>query len=224
MAEDQRSFLGDVGTVWTRRKQIWRLVTRADKLGFAAGVVIMALVAAIETGIALLIGWFFDRVSRFAGSPPSQWMGFVVIALVVLASAYILKESLQLLRRWIVNRTTARIERNMTVRLVGHLLKVDLGALARERIGSLHGRISRSVEGFVKFLRVSFSDFVPAILTALFALGAGIQQEWRIGLVMLCVVPLSILITVWQVTSQKGIRASLLQAKESLDGTVVEQL
>jgi len=224
MAEEQRSFLGDVGTVWTRRKQIWRLVTRADKLGFAAGVVIMALVAAIETGIALLIGWFFDRVSRFAGSPPSQWMGFVVIALVVLASAYILKESLQLLRRWIVNRTTARIERNMTVRLVGHLLKVDLGALARERIGSLHGRISRSVEGFVKFLRVSFSDFVPAILTALFALGAGIQQEWRIGLVMLCVVPLSILITVWQVTSQKGIRASLLQAKESLDGTVVEQL
>ena len=225
MAEKKRSLLGDVGTVWAHRKQIWRLVLPADKAGFIAGVVIMALVAAIETwGIAVLIGTFFDRVSGFAGKPPSEWTGFVVRMLAILAGAYTLKESLNLLRRWIVTRTTTRIERNMTVRLVGHLLKVDLGVLARERIGSLHGRISRSVEGFVKFLRVSFSDFVPAILTAVFALAAGIQQEWRIGLVMICIVPLSILLTIWQVTSQKGVRAALLQAKEGLDGTVVEQL
>ena len=135
-----------------------------------------------------------------------------------------LLESLNFLRRWIVTRTTTGIEKNMTVRLVGHLLKVDLGALARERIGALHGRISRSVEGFVKFLRVSFSDFVPAVLTAGFALGAAVWGEWRVGLVMLCVVPISILITLWQVNSQKGIRASLQQSKEGLDGTVVEQL
>ncbi len=224
MTEKERSFLGDVGSIWTRRKQIWRLVSRADKLGFGAGVLIMAVVAAVETGIALLIGILFGRVSTLAGSPPSQWMRFVIVALAVLAGAYILKESLQLLKRRIVKRTTARIERNMMVRLVGHLLKVDLGELARERVGSLHGRISRSVEGFVKFLGVTFSDFVPAVLTAVFALGAAIQQEWRVGLVMVCVVPLAVMITIWQVTSQKGIRVALLQAKEELDGTVVEQL
>lgn len=224
MPKEERSFLGDVGSVWTRRKQIWRLVSRADKLGFGAGVLISALVAAVETGILILIGYFFDRVIGFAGRPPSEWTRWVILALAALAVAYILKESLQLLRRWIVSRTTARIERNMTVRLVGHLLKVDIGALARERVGSLHGRITRSVEGFVKFLKVSFGDFVPAVLLAGFALSAGIWQEWRVGLVMLCVVPVSILITVWQVRSQKGIRVALLHAKEGLDGTVVEQL
>ena len=224
MPEKERSLLGNVGSVWSQRKQIWKLVSRADKLGFVSGVLIMALVAAIETGIAILIGWFFNRVAAFAGRPASEWRSVVITSLAILAGAYIVKETLNLLRRWIVTRTTTRIERNMTVRLVGHLLKVDLGALARERIGALHGRISRSVEGFVKFLRVSFSDFVPAILTALFALGAAVQQEWRVGLVMICVVPISILITIWQVTSQKGIRASLQQSKEGLDGTVVEQL
>lgn len=224
MGKEERSFLGDIGSVWTRRKQIWRLVSRADKLGFTAGVLISALVAAVETGIAVLIGYFFDRVIKFAGRPPGEWTRFVVYALTALAGAYILKESLQLLRRWVLSRTTARIERNMMVRLVGHLLKVDLSALARERVGSLHGRISRSVEGFVKFLKVTFSDFMPAVLTASFALITGIQQEWRVGLVMLCVVPVSLLITVWQVRSQKGIRAALLQAKEGLDGTIVEQL
>ena len=224
MPAPDRSFFGDVGSVWKSRKQIWRLVSRKDKLGFISGVLIMALVAAIETGIAILIGWFFNRVAAFAGRPASEWKSVVISSLTVLAAAYVFKESLNFLRRWIVTRTTTGIERNMTVRLVGHLLKVDLGALARERIGALHGRISRSVEGFVKFLRVSFSDFVPAVLTAAFALGAAIQQEWRVGLVMLCVVPISILITAWQINSQKGIRVSLQQSKEGLDGTVVEQL
>jgi ATP-binding cassette, subfamily B, bacterial len=224
MPATDTSFFGDVGSVWARRKHIWRLVPRAGKLGFISGVLIMALVAAVETGIAILIGWFFNRVAAFAGHPAQEWVPVVVKSLSVLALAYVIKETLNLIRRRIVTQTTTRIERNMTVRLVGHLLKVDLGALARERIGSLHGRISRSVEGFVKFLRVSFSDFVPAILTAVFALGAAIQQEWRVGLVMLCVVPISIFITMWQVNSQKGIRASLQQAKEGLDGTVVEQL
>lgn len=224
MAQKERSFLGDVGSVWSSRKQIWRLVSCPDKLGFFSGVLIMAVVAAVETGIAILIGWFFNRVAAFAGRPASEWRSVVINSLAILAGAYIFKETLNFLRRWIVTRTTTRIERNMTVRLVGHLLKIDLGALARERIGALHGRISRSVEGFVKFLRVSFSDFVPAVLTAAFALGAAVQQEWRVGLVMLCVVPISILITIWQVNSQKGIRASLQHAKEGLDGTVVEQL
>ena len=126
----------------------------------------MALVAAIETGIAILIGWFFNRVAAFAGRPISEWWpGCLRFARHPGRSLHF-QGSLNFLRRWIVTRTTTAIERNMTVRLVGHLLKVDLGALARERIGSLHGRISRCVEGFVKFLRVSFSDFVPAVLTA----------------------------------------------------------
>lgn len=224
MAGKEKSARGDVSGIWRRRKEIWRLVSRTDKLGLVTGVLIMALVAAVETGIAILIGWFFNRVAAFAGRPISEWGQVVFFSLGILAAAYIFKESLNFLRRWIVTRTTTAIERNMTVRLVGHLLKVDLDALARERIGSLHGRISRCVEGYVKFLRVGFSDFVPAILTALFALAAAIQQEWRVGLVMLCVVPISLLITIWQVNSQKGIRASLLQAKEGLDGTVVEQL
>ena len=64
MPKEDRSFLGDVGSVWTRRKQIWKLVSRADKLGFSAGVLIMTVVAAVETGIALLIGILLPALSK----------------------------------------------------------------------------------------------------------------------------------------------------------------
>ena len=66
-----------------------------------------------------------------AGRSNAELMRLTGVFLSILAGIYVVKESLQLLRRWFVQRTTARIERNMTVRLVGHLLKVDLGALAR---------------------------------------------------------------------------------------------
>ena len=118
MPEKERTLLGDVGNVWARRKEIWRLISRADKLGFISGVLIMSLAAAIETGIAILIARFFNRVSKFVGRPASEWIGYVMVALGILAGAYVLKESLNLLRRWILTRTTTRIERNMTVRLL----------------------------------------------------------------------------------------------------------
>ena len=71
MPKEEKTFLGNVGGVWTHRKQLWRLVSRADKIGFTTGVLISAVSAAVETGIALLIGYFFDRVIGFAGTPPT---------------------------------------------------------------------------------------------------------------------------------------------------------
>ncbi|MFL6216839.1 MAG: ABC transporter ATP-binding protein [Blastocatellia bacterium] len=215
--------LGDLAVVWARRKQIWRLLGRADKLSFLSSLLIMATIAFVENQIPLLLGTFFDDVTNIAARP-QEMRSFVFRALLILTALYLGKESLQLIRRWLVTRTNTRIESGMTVRLVAHLLKIDLGALARERVGSLHGRISRSVEGFGKFLRVVLTDFLPAILTAGVAIYYGLKTNWKIGLVMVSVVPVSLIITIWQVSSQKGIRQKLLRAKEGLDGTVVEQL
>jgi ATP-binding cassette subfamily B protein len=149
---------------------------------------------------------------------------YVTLALALLLGYYVVKESLQLLRRWLVTRTTSQIESDMTSRLVGHLLRIDLGALASDRIGALHGRITRSVEGFVKFLKVVFADFIPALTLGGAALYTALAKDWHVGLVMVAMVPAAVLITIWQVSSQKGVRLELLRAKESLDGTVVEQL
>ena len=218
------SCTGDLPGVWSRRKQIWALVPRADKAGFGAAVVIMALCALVETRIPLVLGRVFDKVLSLKGAMGADLARYTITALGLLAGAYVLKETLNYARRWVVTRTTTRIEKDMMVRLVGHLLKVDLGVMAAERVGALHGRISRSVEGYVKFLKISFTDAIPAVLTALFALIASFSADWRVGLVMLGVVPAAIGLTVWQVTSQKGIRLALMQAKEGLDGTLVEQL
>ncbi len=222
--DKNRSLTGDLSGVWSRRKQIWALVPKADRKGFAAAVLIMAACAYVETRIPIAIGEVFQKMLVLKETAAADLIGYSITAMSLLAAAYVLKESLNFARRWVVQGTTTRVESAMLVRLVGHLLKVDLGVMAAERVGSLHGRISRCVEGYVKFLKITFTDAIPAVLTGLFAIVAAIYSDWRVGLLMLAVVPISVIITVWQVMSQRGIRFALMQAKEGLDGTLVEQL
>jgi ATP-binding cassette subfamily B protein len=219
----RRSLLGDLGVIWTRRKTLWKMLARPERVRLLAAVFITVLVAWIQVRIAILIGTFFNDVLKRAGDATAL-SAYVTTALLILLGYYTVKESLNLLRRWLVARTSARIESEMTVRLVSHLLRIDLGALAADRIGALHGRISRAVEGYQKFIRVAFADFIPAVTLASAAIYTTLAKDWRIGLVMLGVMPVALLLTFWQVSSQQGVRTELLRAKEGLDGTVVEQL
>ncbi len=108
--------------------------------------------------------------------------------------------------------------------VVAHLMKVDLTVLAQDHVGALYGRINRSVEGLVRFVRLTFLEFAPALVTGGFALAAAFSQEPKIALAMLGVAPLSIALTFWQIITQKGIRLDLLRTRDRMDGTVVEQL
>jgi len=54
-------------------------------------------------------------------------------------------------------------------------MKVDLSIVAQDQVGALYGRINRSADGFVRFLRISFLDFVPALLTGGFALSCRVK-------------------------------------------------
>jgi len=150
--------------------------------------------------------------------------GVALFYLGLIGCGYLLREGLNVLRRFLVENACTRIDRDMCVKLVAHLMKVDLSTLTHEQVGALHGRITRSVDGFVRFLRLSFLDFFPAILTGCFALVATVSKQPWLGVVMVGVIPASVTLTVWQLVSQKGVRLKLLRTREDLDGTVVEQL
>jgi ATP-binding cassette subfamily B protein len=186
----------------------------------------MSGTSAAATAIPLCLGKLVDAVNPDANRGLSAAAVSLVATryLALIGVAYLLREAFNVLRRYLVENTCTRIDRDMCVRLVAHLMKVDLSALSREQVGALHGRITRSVEGFVRFLRISFLDFFPAVLTGSFALAATLSKQPKIALAMAGVIPLSVALTVWQLMTQKGIRLSLLRSREEIDGTVVEQL
>jgi ATP-binding cassette subfamily B protein len=221
-----RGFGRELVTILRRAGQVWRLVPSQRRWALGGVALVMALASASQVAIPLFLGRLIDDVQRGAaqGLPPADLYHLAALDLAAIAAVYLLRECLNVLRRYLVESTCMRIEMETTVRLVGHLMKMELAAFTHERVGALHGRIHRSVEGFVRFLRVGFLDFFPAVLTGVFALAATAGKQPWLGLLMAGVIPVALSLTLWQLLSQKGVRLALMRSKEGMDGTVVEQL
>jgi ATP-binding cassette subfamily B protein len=207
-----------------RAGQVWKMVAPRDKLTLSLAALTMAIGGAASAGMGLMLGQLANLFDDKLGVPVEQRWGWASFYLGIVAGLFLVAQALEVTRKLIVSRTTTRMERDTVVALVSHLLKIDLATLSRERIGSLHGRISRSVEGYIKFVKLTFMDVLPTIINALCALTAVIIMSPLAALVMACVLPFGIIIIVCQILSQKGIRVKLMRAKEGIDGTVVEQL
>jgi ATP-binding cassette subfamily B protein len=219
-------FWAELRLIGTRAIQVWRLVPRREKAGLGASACLMAITSGCATLIALLLGRLVAAVGAgmAEGLSSTQLVRIAGYFLALLAGTYLVREGLHVLRRLFAENACTAVERDMTVRLVDHLMKVDLATLNQEKIGALHGRIQRSVVGFVRFLRLGVLEFLPALTTGALALAATVSKEPVLGLVMLGVAPVSIYLTVRQLVTQKGVRIGLNQSREAMDGTVVELL
>jgi ATP-binding cassette subfamily B protein len=219
-------FFGETKMILGYARQVWRLIPRSHKLALGGAALLMALVSACNTALPLLLGRMVDaaKTGLDQGLSGGKLFGVATFYLGLIAVAYLLREVLNVVRRYFVENSCTRIEKAMTVKVVSHLMRVELVALTAEKIGALQGRISRSCVGFVRFIRLGFLDFFPPVLTGVFALWAALTRQPYMALVMVGVIPASLLLTVKQLSSQKGVRLKLIRSREEMDGTVVEQL
>jgi ATP-binding cassette, subfamily B, bacterial len=221
-----RGIRHELTTIIRQGGQVWKLIPWRHRLSLAGAVAIMSVASAANTAIALCMGKIVDVVNPQTNPTQSQAELTQVAAMYlgIIGGAYLMREVMNVLRRFLVENTCTRIDRDMSVRVISHLLKVDLSVLAQDQVGALYGRITRGVDGMVRFLRVGFLDFVPALMMGAFALSATLAKQPKIALAMVGVIPISLGLTIWQLITQKGIRLDLLHSRERIDGTVVEQL
>src|SRR5258708_4006989 len=219
-------FRDEIRLIAQRSAQVWVLLPRHHRKVLALAALMMALASASSTLIALVLGRLVDAVTTGIanGADSESLYGLAAGYLVLIALSYLVREGVNTLRRCSVETACARISRDMSIRVMSHLLRVNLATLAGDKVGALHGRILRSVAGYVRFLRLGFLDFLPAVSVGLFALIAAATKQPLLGLIMLGVIPMSAWLTIRQLTSQKGVRLALMHDCEEIDGAVVEQL
>lgn len=221
-----KNYLQELWTLGLRGKQVLPFIEREDKLSLGAATILVGITSAANTAVALLLGQLVDRIevgsqSNFTAVQMYRAAGWVLFGL---AAVYVGREAINLVRRIVVERSVTRLNRDMQLKVVGHVIRGDLASLGTERIGTLHGKIFRSVDGLIRFVRLMFLDCLPALLTGTFAFIAAVSKQPTIGFVMLGVIPLAVYLTLRQLHSQKDVRISLMRDCEELDGAVVEQL
>jgi ATP-binding cassette subfamily B protein len=221
-----RGTVAEAHQLAARVRQAWQMVGRRHKWTLAATALIMACASASDTILPLLLGKLVDAIQQGTreSAPPTSLYRVAAWYLALIGGSYALREGMHVARHALVIRTCTRIHRDTVLQLMTHLLTVPLATLSRDKVGAMHGRIVRGADGLVRFLRLNFLDFIPALLTGLFAWTAVLSKQPVLGGVMLGVAPLSVWLTVRQIVSQKEVRRKLMRSCEEIDGAIVEQL
>ncbi len=197
-----------------------KLIGKQEKITLVL-VSFLMLVNGVLTNLpALILGRLVDRM---VGADNIQFnLAVPFIALIVII--ILVREILTVIRKYFVENIATQTEKKQTIAILNHLLKTDVSVINNQQIGSLHGKIFRSIQGLVRTIKLGFLDFFPVLFSALAALAIAFSQKPLLASVMILVIPTGLFIIIKQVSSQKGIRIALLRGKEKIDGAVVEML
>ena len=138
LMEKRKNYLQELWTLGQRGKQVWPFVEREDRLSLGAATILVGIASAANTAVALLLGQLVDRIevgsqSNFSPMQMYQAAGWVLSGL---AAVYVGREAINLVRRIIVERSVTRLNRDMQLKVVGHVIRGDLSSLGTERIGT----------------------------------------------------------------------------------------
>ncbi|HVZ12482.1 MAG TPA: ABC transporter ATP-binding protein [Patescibacteria group bacterium] len=197
------------------------LLSAREKRSLYIATGLMLIIGILTNLPAVILGKLVDTLTGTKTIDFSLVTPFVTFIVVII----LIRESLNVVRKYLIENIATQIDKEQTVELIGRLLKTDIrGFLQDQQIGALHGRIFRSMQGLIWIIKLTFNEFAPIFFSALAAIAIALYQKPLIATIMVLVIPSGLYLIVKQVSSQKGIRVALLRGKEKVDGKVVEML
>lgn len=197
------------------------LLSRREKRSLCIATFLMLITGILTNGPAVILGKLVDQLVSGSAILFSVVVPFILLLCIVI----LVREGLTVILKYLIQNIATQTDKDQTVKVIERLLKVDIGGyLYQQQIGSLYGRIFRSIEGLISLLKLTFLDFMPVFFAALAAIGIAFFEKPLMASAMILVIPTGLYLVVKQVSSQKGIRVALLRKKEEVDGKVVEML
>src|SRR3989344_5506060 len=201
--------------------RVSQLLHKKEKVILFIATILMLITGFLTNLPAVILGRFVDRIIGVESPKFTVAIPFLVWIVIIIVS----KEFLTVIRKYLVENVATQTEKEQTVFIIDRLLRTDIGQFINKyQIGALHGRIFRSLDGLIRLLKLGFLDFFPTFFSAIAALAIAFYQKPTLASFMILVIPTGLFIVIKQISSQKGIRVSLLRGKEEIDGKVVEMM
>jgi ATP-binding cassette subfamily B protein len=128
----------------------------------------------------------------------------VLLPLGALALIYLLREALVGLSNWWSWRTRLRVQQEILEDTVGRLHTLSVAFHRSQPVGALLTKLDRGIQGVVTgFAEVAF-NMVPAVVFLLVALVLMLRLEWRLGLLLMAMLPVPALVSI--VSSPRQVR------------------
>jgi ATP-binding cassette subfamily B protein len=202
-------------------KRAVQLLSKKEKQNLYFATAIMLVTGVLTNLPAVILGKLVDNLTDTNTIQFISVVPFILLIIIII----LIRESLTVVRKYLVENIATQTDKEQTVSVIGRLLKTDIRKfLQNQQVGALHGKIFRSMQGLIWIIKLTFLDFAPIFFTAVAAIAIVLYQKPLIATFMVLVIPSSLYLIAKQISSQKGIRIALLRGKEKVDGKVVEML
>lgn len=201
--------------------ELYGLFARRQRRNLLFIFLIMIVCAALTQFTPKAIGWITDDIT---GENPAEFSAVLPLLAAILV-VNILNQFLQIVRRILVEDTATKTEKKARGNVISALLHAPLAYFKENMTGNIHGRLDRSLDGTVQLEKLLFMDLAPAVFNSIAAIIVIFTSlPVLLALPMMLVIPIGIAIVFRQISTQKGIRVSLLETKSAMDGSIVELL
>lgn len=186
------------------------------------GVIGLALIGSILASMwPVLLGVLYTNISNGAictlahGTKPVIVFGLV----------YLIAECISILRRVMLDCIIASHESEIRENSIEKLLKMPVAYYSDSLSGEKTAQLNQGVAGFSQLIKIMCNDVFATVLTAVFTLvQVFLNAPGIIVIIMGSYLAFTILISVFQIRSQNGIRESIVGQKNALDGQVCQAI
>ncbi len=194
------------------KKTIWRCV----------GVLVLALIGSIlASSWPVLLANIYTDIS--AGQITSLQQGGFAIA--VFGGVYLVAECITVLRRVLLDCVIADHESNVRQNSIEKMLKMPVSYNFNQNSGEKTAQLNQGVAGMSQLIKILCNDVFATILTAACTLLQVVMNApGLMAGIMLLYLLVTIIISVFQIRSQNGIRENIISQKNRLDGNVCQSI
>lgn len=198
-----------------------KLMTNKTKLK-CAGIIALAMISSVLASIwPVKLGELYTDISGGKISGVSQG----IAAIATFGLIYFSAECITILRRVLLDCIIANHEAEIRETSVEKLLKMPVSYYAGCLSGEKTAQLNQGVAGLSQLIKILCNDIVATVLTAACTLiQVVLKAPLAMAGIMLLYLATTLLVSVFQIRSQNGIRENIIKQKNSLDGQICQSI
>ena len=147
------------------------------------------------------------------------------LAVATFGLIYLSAECITIFRRVMLDCVIATHESEVRESSIEKLLKMPAAYCSGSLSGEKTAQLNQGVAGFSQLIKIMCNDVFATVLTAVCTLvQVFLNAPWIMVGIMMLYLGLTILISVFQIRSQNGIREKIVGYKNSLDGQICQSI
>lgn len=202
-------------------KKFLSIMSRKTKVK-CVGIIVLAFVSSLLASLwPVRLAALYTNISN--GTINSLTKG--AFAVVTFGLIYLSAECITILRRIMLDCVIATHESEVRENSIEKLLKMPVSYYSGTLSGEKTAQLNQGVAGFSQLIKIMCNDVFATVLTAVCTLvQVFLNAPWIMVGIMMLYLALTILVSVFQIRSQNGIREKIVGHKNALDGQICQSI